>query len=208
MTELGRSGAAPALACLFDEDRVVVVDKPAGLTSEDAARTVGRKLVHRIDKATSGLLLLAVDARTVQRLQRALREGRVERTYLFIAHGRVGDGVVQSELVRDRGDGRRGSGPGGKRAVTRLRALSYLDGGAGVVTRGEAQLVTGRTHQVRIHLAEGGHPILGERVYAAYDGAPRLMLHAHRLCFVHPGTKAVVEVASPAPAAFGAFAGA
>jgi 23S rRNA pseudouridine1911/1915/1917 synthase len=189
---------------LLDDDRLVIACKDAGVTSEAFAAALGLKLVHRIDAVTSGLVMLARDARTVQRLQRLLREGGVERTYAFVANGVVAEGVRESWLVRDRGDGLRGSGAGGKHAVAHIiDAISSEQG----VTHGHARLVTGRTHQLRIQLAEGGTPIVGERVYvrdaiaAGITLAPseRLLLHAERLRFMHPNTHVAVDVASPAP---------
>lgn len=190
---------------VFDEGRVVVVDKDAGVTSEDVAAAFRRKLVHRIDKGTSGLLVLADDARTVQRLQRLLHEGHVERVYRFVARGAVVDQAFVSSLVRDRGDGKRGSGPGGKEA--RMEVFGCVVVGAGsnvgddIVTVGCARLVTGRTHQIRIQLAEAGHALVGDRVYGDGRGA-RLLLHAARLAFTHPNTHAPVVVEAPLPESF------
>jgi 23S rRNA pseudouridine1911/1915/1917 synthase len=188
---------------LLDEDRVVIACKDAGVTSEAFAAALDLKLVHRIDRATSGLVMLARDARTVQRLQRLLREGGVERTYAFVANGLVHDGVRESWLVRDRGDGLRGSGADGKHAVAHILDTRAKDG----VTEGRARLVTGRTHQLRIQLAESGTPIVGERVYvrdALRDGvrlavSERLLLHAERLRFTHPNNHRVVDVVNAAP---------
>jgi 23S rRNA pseudouridine1911/1915/1917 synthase len=188
---------------LVDEDRVVVACKDAGVTSEAFAAALGLKLVHRIDRVTSGLVLLARDARTVQRLQRLLRDGGIERTYAFVANGVVRDGVRESWLVRDRGDGLRGSGAHGKHAVAHVVDTRANNG----VTEGRARLVTGRTHQLRIQLAEGGTPIVGERVYvrdALRDGVPlvpseRLLLHAMRLRFIHPNNHRAVDVVNEPP---------
>lgn len=215
--------ASYALAVfLLDEDRVVIACKDAGVTSEAFAASLGLKLVHRIDRVTSGLVMLARDARTVQRLQRLLREGAVERTYAFVANGVVHDGARESWLVRDRGDGLRGSGIGGKHALahfldctsSRWSHSEHSRGGAGVppatehtVTTGGARLVTGRTHQLRIQLAEGGTPIVGERVYvrdaiaAGMSLVPseRLLLHAERLRFAHPNNHRDVDVVGAAP---------
>jgi 23S rRNA pseudouridine1911/1915/1917 synthase len=203
----------PALDAVFlDEDRIVIACKDAGVTSEAFAAALGLKLVHRIDRGTSGLVMLARDARTVQRLQRLLRDGGVERTYAFVANGVVAEGARESWLVRDRGDGLRGSGDrekGGKHAL-----MHVLDARVtGAVTHARARLVTGRTHQLRIQLAEAGTPIVGERVYVrdaiaagvALAAAERLLLHAERLRFVHPNNHRPVDVVCAAPfAAHGA----
>jgi 23S rRNA pseudouridine1911/1915/1917 synthase len=191
---------------VFDEGRVVVVDKPSGVASEVIANAFARKLVHRIDKGTSGLLVLADDARTVQRMHKLMAGGRLERRYLFIAHGALQECTIESDLVRDRGDGLRGSGPLGKRSVTRIEVVATSI----VATAGIATLETGRTHQVRIHLAERGHPLVGEPVYVRDHVAagrsllesPRLMLHAWRLAFTHPGMHAPVALEAAPPPAF------
>lgn len=184
----------------------MVACKAAGVTSEAFAQALGLKLVHRIDRVTSGLVMLARDARTVQRLQRLLRDGAIERTYAFVANGVVQNGVRESWLVRDRGDGLRGSGVGGKHAVAELNECRPFSSEY-VVTHGRARLVTGRTHQLRIQLAEGGTPIVGERVYvrdALASGislAPseRLLLHAMRLRFTHPNSHRDVDIVADAP---------
>jgi len=188
---------------VLDEERLLVVDKPSGITSEDAATQLGMKLVHRIDKATSGLLVLAADARAVQRMQKLLASGGVERDYWLVAHGRLERGEISSTLVRDRGDGLRGSGPDGKPARTMIEILAH----DASTTTACARLATGRTHQIRIHLAESGHPIVGEKVYVRdylaarhlLIEAPRLMLHAWKLRFYHPMARreVMLECAPP-----------
>lgn len=205
---------------LHDGARVVVVDKPADVLSEDVARALGSKLVHRLDRGTSGCLLLADDARTVQRLQKLREAGGLRRVYRFVAHGVVDDDVtLTSTLVRDRGDGLRGTRLAGHRvddddsgatAIMRMRRLWAGERDGVVVSGGEVELVTGRTHQVRIQLAEAGHPLVGERVYARDRIAqglplvtsPRLMLHAWRLAFRHPHTHEDLIVEAPVPAGF------
>lgn len=209
---------------VFVGDRVVVVDKPVGISSEDLAAAWQKKLVHRIDAPTSGLVVLADDARTVQRLQKLMQQGGIERRYRLVVHGVFGevvDGVgveqtITSRLVRDRGDGLRGSSTNagtdvdGQLSTTVLTPLSRSTIDGVVVTRVEARLVTGRTHQIRIHMAEAGHMIVGERVYRRDHVArgdvdvdsDRLLLHAWRLSFVHPNTHAPVTTTAPLPAPF------
>lgn len=206
-------GSAVTVRVVFEGERLVVVDKPSGPTSEATAAALGRRLVHRIDRLTSGLLLLADDARTVTRLQRALQRGLVERWYRFVAHGRLAPQELHSTLVEDRGDGLRGSGNGGKPASCQI--LDCVVSVDGRTTTGSARLVTGRTHQLRIQLAEAGHPLVGEPVYirdARRDGltllpSPRLMLHAARLRFAHPNTHLELDLEAMLPAAFSSYAG-
>ncbi len=212
---------------LFDSARIVVVDKPADVLSEDVAQAMGRKLVHRLDRGTSGCLLLADDARAVQRLQKLREAGGLRRLYRFVAHDVVDHATLTSTLVRDRGDGLRGTRLTGARvddddddddddgavATTVVRRLWVGERDGVVVSGGEAELVTGRTHQVRIQLAEAGHPLVGERVYGrdrVARGLPlvassRLMLHAFRLAFVHPHTHVEVIVEAPLPPGFAAI---
>jgi 23S rRNA pseudouridine1911/1915/1917 synthase len=207
---------------LHDSARVVVVDKPADVLSEDVARGLGKKLVHRLDRGTSGCLLLADDARAVQRLQKLREAGGLRRVYRFVAHGVVDDDVtLTSTLQRDRGDGLRGTrlaghssddddDDDGATAVMKVRRLWVGERDGVVVSGGEAELITGRTHQVRIQLAEAGHVLVGERVYGRDRIAQglqlvtssRLMLHAFRLAFVHPHTRVDVVVEAPLPAGF------
>ncbi len=217
-----------AATIVFEDAHVVVIDKPAGVssvpyekreqgTAMDAIRAAwrhaGRRatatplhVVHRIDKETSGLIAFAKTKLAERELQALFRAHEVERTYLCVAHGQVRDRRIDSMLVTDRGDGLRGSThrPGqGKRAVTHVRAVEEL----ALATLCEVRLETGKTHQIRIHLAEAGHPLVGERVYirdfVKRGGEPlpsgRLLLHAATLGFLHPVTHTPVQLASPLP---------
>jgi 23S rRNA pseudouridine1911/1915/1917 synthase len=141
----------------------------------------------------------------------------VDRVYQAIVHGTVGATRVETDLIPDRGDGLRGSyghfrRPRGeppsdaKRAVTRVTPIAGLKG----ATLVECRLETGRQHQIRIHLSELGHPLVGERVYIRdYPGvkieSPRPMLHAQALGFVHPRTAEHVSFQREAPADFQAM---
>jgi 23S rRNA pseudouridine1911/1915/1917 synthase len=208
---------------------VMVVEKPAGLTTmrhaheaaEFGARSrrflpktladllPGRVIaVHRLDRDTSGLVVFAKTPEAARHLGKQFREHAVERRYLAIVRGRARPARIESHLVRDRGDGRRGSSPTGvgERAVTHVRVLEDL----GDFTLVECRLETGRTHQVRIHLAEQGTPLCGERVYDRdrngrvlvpdASGATRPALHAASLGFAHPRTGRRQAWESPPPA--------
>ena len=203
---------------------VVVVDKPAGMTTlrhwaerdwsnerktrqpalddvlpeliarrEHLERAAAPKVfsAHRIDRETSGLLVFARTVPSQQALITQFKAHSVERTYVALAQGEVAAQTFESRLVEDRGDGRRGSTslPGiGKRAVTHVRPLERLAGW----TLLECRLETGRTHQIRIHLSEAGHPVYGDSKYGPAFGADhegrmrRLALHAATLGFDHP----------------------
>lgn len=213
-----RSGVLAPEAILYADADVVVVDKPAGMLTVPAEpgdhdtladhvrtllRTSGRGdtalgIVQRLDRETSGVMLFTRNALAKRVLAARLREHDMERTYHAIAHGTVGAGRVETMLVPDRGDGLRGSyghfrrakGPppaDARLSVTHIAPVAALAGATCV----ECRLETGRQHQIRIHLSELGHPVVGERVYIRdFRGpridAPRVMLHARTLGFVHP----------------------
>ncbi len=162
--------------------------------------TIGRTplgVVQRLDKVTSGLLVFARNFSAKKHLSQQLRQRTMHRRYLAIAHGDVRDATYRTLIVSDRGDGLRGSAdkirgrtPGEEDlAITHVERLEALRG----ATLIRCRLETGRTHQIRIHLAEAGHPLVGEHVYIrGYKGplihAPRLMLHAAELGFLHPAS--------------------
>jgi 23S rRNA pseudouridine1911/1915/1917 synthase len=213
---------------VHDDAHVVVIDKPSGVNSvpyEDRetgtamdlvrgawrragrpATTVALHVVHRIDRATSGLLMFAKTKQAEIGLAAQLRAHAMARSYVCVAHGRVTSRRIESFLVADRGDGLRGSTSRteqGKRAVTHVAARRELLH----ATLCDVRLETGKTHQIRIHLSEAGHPLVGEQVYIRdYAGpvltASRLMLHAATLGFDHPVTGARVELSSPLPPDF------
>ena len=226
-----RSGEEAEVRLVHEDTHVVIIDKPSGVSSvpyeekeqgtamdlvRDAWRRMGRPatatplfVVHRIDKDTSGLLAFAKTKRAERGLAMLFRTHAVERMYLCVAHGSVAAQRIESNLVTDRGDGLRGSTrfPGqGKRAVTHVTPRQRLRG----ATLCEVRLETGKTHQIRIHLAERGHPLVGERVYVRdFAGeplaAPRLLLHAATLGFVHPVTGEKLAFQSPLPEDFVAW---
>jgi len=165
------------------------------------------RIVQRLDKGTSGLIVFArtVDAERGLGLQFA--KHRVHRRYLALVRGRLEGLTIRSHLLRDRGDGRRGTGPAvisGKDAVTHVEVAERLGG----YTLVHCRLETGRTHQIRIHLAETGHPVCGEAVYNRQNGGeaipdlsgcPRLFLHAAELGFQHPVTTEQMNWDMPLP---------
>jgi 23S rRNA pseudouridine1911/1915/1917 synthase len=166
------------------------------------------RIVHRLDKETSGLLVFARSVLAERELGMQFRKHTVTRRYLTVVPGIFLDRTVTSNLVPDRGDGRRGSTPFpdvGKRAVTHFAVAERLRG----YTLLSCRLETGRTHQIRIHLSEAGHPVCGDKVYCKkpsgevvpdVSGAPRLALHATELGFAHPATGAALhwDMALPA----------
>lgn len=225
-----RPGTTPVLVpepivfeVLHQDDLVVVVDKPAGLVVHPGAghrkgtlaagllhrypelADVGPPdragLVHRLDKDTSGAILVGRTPDSYRSLVRALRRREIERVYLTLVEGSMPapTGTVEAPIGRDPArPTRRAVLHGGKTARTHYRVLEEITG-AGVSLL-EVRLETGRTHQIRVHLAAISHPVVGDRVYGtARHGAPRTFLHAVSLSFAHPGTGEGVTVSSPLP---------
>src|SRR6266581_3244212 len=209
-----RPGALPESAIAYFDRDVVVVDKPAGILSiayeagdkdtlVDRTRALLRRMhgrgfdrglgvVHRLDKDTSGLMVFARTANAKRILAMQFRAHDIERVYHAIAHGEVAAKRVETHLVTDRGDGIRGSyghfrhprggiPPEAKRSVTHVRPIAPLAG----ATLVECRLETGRQHQIRIHMSELGHPLVGERVYIRDYAGPKIesarpMVHARQ----------------------------
>lgn len=169
--------------------------------------------VHRIDRDTSGLVVFARTVQAKERLTEQFSQHTVDRLYLAVIHGRLMEPRrIESDLVRDRGDGLRGSAPEGlpgKHAVTHVKPLEVF----GDATLVECRLETGRTHQIRIHLAEAGHPVFGDTKYGStaeptgrkHPPVPRLALHAAELGFTHPTTGIRVHFTMPLPADLAEF---
>ena len=231
-----RAGVLPESAIVFLDRDVVVVDKPAGMLSVayeprdrgtlvECTRALLRRrrghgfdpglgVVHRLDKDTSGLMVFARTAQAKRTLATLFRAHDIERAYHAIAHGVVAAQRVETHLVLDRGDGLRGSWghfrrsrggmpPEAKRSVTHVKPIAPLEG----ATLVECRLETGRQHQIRIHLSELGHPLVGERVYIRDYAGPsiessRTMLHARTLGFDHPRTGQRMSFEREAPRDF------
>ncbi len=196
-----RRGLSPTL-----EDRV---REAIANHLRQSARNLARvRKVHRLDKLTSGLIVFARSHLAEIVLGRQFRAHTVDRQYVAIVRGRPKPGTIESWLIRDRGDGRRGSSNtegNGKLAVTHLVAVEPI----GEYSRVTCRLETGRTHQIRIHLSERGFPVCGDPVYHIRrdgtqvpdeSGAPRLALHAELLGFDHPATRKRLRWEMPPPA--------
>jgi 23S rRNA pseudouridine1911/1915/1917 synthase len=229
------AGALDPSRIVYADRDVVVVDKPPAVLTlpydpDDRDTLVQRTrvalrraeagydpelgVVHRLDKDTSGLLVFTRTVAAKRHLAQQFREHSVERAYLAIAHGVCPSGRHESVLLANRGDGLRGSygrfrrpkgppPPDARRAVTHVALVQRLAGASLV----ECRLETGRQHQIRIHLSEAGHPLVGEPVYVRdFRGerlaAPRPMLHARTLGFEHPRTGEPVRFESPCPPDF------
>ncbi len=216
---------AMALAIVFEDEHLLVVDKPAGLVVHPAAGNWSGTLmngllahhpgaaalpragiVHRLDKDTSGLMVVGKTLEAVTALSRQIAAREVHREYLALAWGRVGEAfVVEQPLRRDPVSRvKMAVAPAhlGKPARTDVFPLGVGEVQGRPVSAVHCVLHTGRTHQIRVHLAHSGHPLLAD---ALYGGAPALglarqALHAARLGFVHPVSGEALRLRAPLPA--------
>ncbi|HEU0305299.1 MAG TPA: RluA family pseudouridine synthase [Gaiellaceae bacterium] len=213
----------PGLAVVWEDEHLLVVDKPAGVvvhpgagrargTLAGALRGRGAAggpperagIVHRLDRDTSGLLVVARSEAAFTRLQSLVRRRALEREYLALVRGRPRSrsGRIEAAIGRDRQDPTRQSldTDTPRNAVTHFELEQLLAEHALLRVR----LETGRTHQIRVHLAAIDLPVVGDRVYGVPGlGLSRQFLHASRLAFPHPLTGAAVDVSSPLPAELG-----
>jgi 23S rRNA pseudouridine1911/1915/1917 synthase len=217
--------AEPELRVVHLDEWLAVVDKPAGLVVHPAPSHTGPTLVdhlaeilgggpeperpgivHRLDKDTSGLLVVARDDATHAALQEQVREREVERIYLALAGGRLASrtGTIDAPIGRAARQRHRMavSGAASRQARTHFTVLELLPR----ETYLEARLETGRTHQIRAHFAAIGHPLTGDTTYGGAEryGLERQFLHAHRLAFRHPRGGERLSFSSPLPADLGA----
>lgn len=215
------------LDIVYEDNDVVVVNKPVGMVVHPAAGhpdgtlvnallyhcgeslsgingTLRPGIVHRIDRDTSGLIIVAKNDAAHLALAEQLQDHSLARTYECIVVGnlREDSGTVDAPIYRSTNDRKRMAVvQGGKRAVTHWSVLERYSG----YTRIECQLETGRTHQIRVHMAYLHHPLLGDVVYGSkkpYPGLAGQCLHAKKLRFIHPTTHQPVEVECPLPAYF------
>jgi 23S rRNA pseudouridine955/2504/2580 synthase len=199
---------------VFEDASVLVVDKPAGVAvhggsgvsfgvieSLRAARPQAKvlELAHRLDRDTSGLLIVAKKRAALVELHRMLREGEVEKLYLALVKGDYkGPPEIRAPLhkyVTGSGERRVAVTERGMSAATRVKVLKRAAG----LSLLEVRLLTGRTHQIRVHLAHVGHPVLGDEKYGGAH-AKRLLLHAAKLALRHPLTGESLRLESPEPA--------
>jgi len=222
------------LAVLHEDRDLLVLDKAAGMVvhpargsphstvvnallhrlGEGAGARMG--LVHRLDKETSGCLVVARSEAALQKLQAAFRARQVEKRYLALCHGRLApEGRLDTPYGRHPRDRTRYTSRGrhARRALTAWRVQEAFGEAA---TLAEVELLTGRTHQIRVHLSESGHPLLADPTYGgkkrearlpadhparrAAEAVGRLALHAWRLAFAHPRTGKAMRFEAPLPA--------
>jgi tRNA pseudouridine32 synthase/23S rRNA pseudouridine746 synthase len=199
---------------VFADDTLIVVDKPAGMlsvpgrgdTKQDCAASrvqalhADARVVHRLDMATSGLLLLARGAGVQRQLGIAFAHREVGKRYVAVVHGHppAAQGEIDLPLAADwpNRPKQKVDHAQGKPSLTRYRVLS-TDAARGT-SRLELEPVTGRSHQLRVHLLAIGHPIVGDALYGAAS-ADRLLLHACELALAHPVSGVAMRIRSVAP---------
>ena len=208
-----RAAADVPFGIAYEDDDLLVVDKPPGLVVHPApghptgtlAQALGPNagIVHRLDRDTSGLLIVAKSEPMTLALQQAIQRREVAREYLALVHGRppARSGTIDAPVGRDRRARTRHSIDTGtpRDAVTHFEVQQTLP----EYTLARVRLETGRTHQIRVHFQAIGHPVAGDPEYggtAGELGLTRQFLHAARLAFAHPRTGEAIEVASPLPA--------
>ncbi len=216
------------LSIVYEDDSVLVINKPAGMVVHPAAGNFEDTLVnallhhcgdslsaiggvmrpgivHRIDKDTTGLLIVAKGDKAHQHLSAQLKTRTLSRTYFALVHGNVKEeeGTVSAPLGRDVRDRKKMAvvKQGGKEAVTHFKVEERF----GQYTLLKCKLQTGRTHQIRVHMRHIGHPILGDKTYGVKKEAFALsgqLLHAGEIGFIHPETEREMTFSAPLPAVF------
>ncbi|HKD77237.1 MAG TPA: RluA family pseudouridine synthase [Ktedonobacterales bacterium] len=209
------------LAIVYEDEHLIVVDKPAGMVVHPAAghdhgtlvnallghtTALGGEptrpgIVHRLDRDTSGLIIVAKDDATLVALGEQMRARTITKVYLALVEGvmQQQEGAIEAPIGRDPRHRQRMAivSQGGRAAKTLFAVERMVDGRTLV----RATLVTGRTHQIRVHFAAIGHPVAGDLVYGRPQPPqpPRQFLHAHHLAFAHPITGAPLAFTSPLP---------
>jgi 23S rRNA pseudouridine955/2504/2580 synthase len=211
------------LPVVYEDDALLVIDKPSGVAVHGGSgvsygvieslraerpRAKLLELAHRLDRDTSGLLIVAKKRSALVALHRMLREGEVEKVYVALVQGRWMGGPRElrerlHKFVTAGGERRVAVHEGGQAAATRVKPIAAT----AECSLLELRLLTGRTHQIRVHLAHAGHPVVGDDKYGDFElnremakrGLRRLQLHARRLAFAHPATGAALALAAQLP---------
>lgn len=205
--------AGEKIKIVYEDDYLLVCNKPSGVVSENTEfhKKLEKKhsktlLIHRLDKDTSGLIMLAKNLGVKEKMIELFEDKAIEKEYLAIVAGKTkASGKVENFLSKKYEKGGKpyfGSSPSGKYAATVWKKISSTD----VTSLVSCQLLTGRTHQIRVHFSEMGHPIIGDDQYGENleyrFHVPRHMLHAYRLSFCHPYTQNTITLCAPLPKDF------
>jgi 23S rRNA pseudouridine1911/1915/1917 synthase len=212
---------AGSLDILYEDDTLIAINKPPGMVVHPSYKQSSGTLLNsvlwhvrertgarpgiltRLDKDTSGIVVIAVSGSAHAAMQRESAAGRIRKEYLAIVHGapRPPAGVIRDPLARDPSDRRRVIvAAGGAQSETRYEVTRLLPAGLALV---RCELVTGRTHQIRVHLSTRGWPIVGDRLYGGgSDLMPRQALHSWRVTLPHPATREPLAIEAPLPQDF------
>ena len=206
---------------IYEDESLVVVNKPAGMVVHpgagnktgtlvnamlhhcsalaDTGDAIRPGIVHRLDKDTSGIIVIAKTDKAMRSLAKQFQNRTVRKTYVALVKGRVelDNGLVDMPLARHSGDRKKMTieREGGKHARTIYHVVKRYKG----FTMVRLDLETGRTHQIRVHMKHIGHPVVGDLVYGGCPGMARQALHAEKLKFTHPVTCEVMEFTAPIP---------
>jgi len=216
------------LSILHEDRWLMAVAKPAGMLSQPGSKPTTElaldqlallrlalsqgarqylRMVHRLDRLTSGVALFARNPQAQAPLVRAWGDGSVERRYLAVIEGspEVEETLIEGPIARDHDHNWRFRvADSGRAAQTEVRVRARLDNDLAVI---ECRLLTGRTHQVRVHLADWGHPVLGDRLYGSLRAseAPRPLLHASVMALPHPNDGSIIRITAPIPTDMAAY---
>jgi len=206
------------LEILYEDEYLIAVNKPAGMVVHPApghwsgtfvnallghcqelapgSDPLRPGIVHRLDKETTGILIAAKTATAHQKLIELFSARRMEKLYLAICHGRPANGIVNAPIGRHPVHRKEMAAlPDGREAITEIQLAAFNDKTSLVLAKPR----TGRTHQIRVHLKHIGCPVLGDALYGRREDLERHLLHAYRLCFEHPITKAPMRLIAPIP---------
>lgn len=220
IAETGSDAIVPTqipIAILYEDEDILAVNKPSGLPTHPSIRHYTDTLangvafyfanrpftfraVNRLDKDTSGIVLLAKNRFAAEALAQQLRAKQISKTYLALVCGTLvqSEGFVDAPIARDEGIIKRRVDVKGQPALTQYRLIKQGKAHALI----EAAPITGRTHQIRVHMAHLGHPLYGDFLYGTEEKDSRTMLHCHTLAFLHPYTKEKMQITAPLPADF------
>jgi 23S rRNA pseudouridine1911/1915/1917 synthase len=208
------SNDEPALRILYEDEALIFIDKPAGIVVQRShnleepvlfelvsdylrRKGEGAYLLQRLDRGTTGAIFFSKQAELNVRLTRMFELKQIHKRYVALVHGRIDEPIEIDAPLRRVGPISFGVRDDGKRSVTRARPRLSSDAASYI----ELDLLTGRTHQIRVHMAHAGHPLIGDWLYGERD-APRPMLHSESVELPHPVTRELLRVDSPLPEDF------